>query len=80
LLLKLQQEDAFCIEREWKKHLNNVIDKEIYKGIWAVDHAGFVRNESKIYVLEDVATRSELMKINHNSLWQSGHAGRDRTI
>ena len=45
-----------------------------------MDHAGLVRNESKVYVSEDVATRSELMKINHNSPWQGGHAGRDRTI
>jgi hypothetical protein len=33
LLLKLQQKDAFCIGREWEKHLNNVIDKGTYKRI-----------------------------------------------
>jgi hypothetical protein len=45
-----------------------------------VDHAGFVRNKNKVYVPENVAIRSELIKINYNSPWQSGHAGRDRTI
>ena len=67
LLLKLQQEDAFCIGKEWEKHPSSVIDKGTYKGTWAVDHAGLVRNESKIYVSKNIATRSKLMKINHNN-------------
>lgn len=80
LLLKLQQEDAFCIGKEWEKHVSNTIPKGDYKGTWAVDHAGLVRNGGKVYVPLDEATRSELMKINHDDPWQGGHAGRDRTI
>jgi hypothetical protein len=76
----LQQEDAFCIGKEWEKHFNNVIDKGTYKGTWAIDHAGLVRNEGKVYVPENVTTRSELIKINYNNSWQGGHANRDRTI
>ena len=80
LLLKLQQEDAFCIGKEWVKHANNIIPKGDYKGIWAIDNAGLVRHDGKVYVPLDEATRSELMKINHDDPWQGGHAGRDRTI
>jgi hypothetical protein len=42
LLLKLQQEDAFCIGKEWTKHASNAIPKGNYKGTWVIDHAGLV--------------------------------------
>jgi hypothetical protein len=76
----LQQEDAFCIEKEWEKHISNTILKGDYKGTWIIDHTGLVRNGSKVYISLDEATRSELMKINYDNPWQGGHAGRDRTI
>jgi Integrase zinc binding domain len=57
-----------------------MILKGDYKGIWAIDNTGLVRHDDKVYIPLDEATRSELMKINYNDLWQSGHAGRDRII
>jgi hypothetical protein len=49
--------------------VSNTILKGDYKGTWAVDYTGLVRNDGKVYVLLDEATRSELMKINHDDLW-----------
>jgi hypothetical protein len=49
--------------------VSNTILKRDYKGISAVDYAGLVRNDGKVYVFLDEATRSELIKINHDNLW-----------
>jgi hypothetical protein len=55
--------------------VSNTILKKDYKGIWVVDYAGLVRNDSKVYISLNEATRSELIKINYDNLWQGGHAG-----
>jgi len=70
LLLKLQQEDAFCIGKEWVKHASNTIPKGDYKGTWAIDHAGLVRHDGKVYVPLDEATRSECVS-DRGSLFTS---------
>jgi len=48
--------------------VNNTILKRDYKEIWAINHAGLVRNGDKVYILLDEAIRSELMKINYDNL------------
>jgi Integrase zinc binding domain len=57
-----------------------MISKRDYKGIWVIDNAGLVRHDGKVYIPLDEATRSELIKINHDDLWQGGYVGRDRII
>ena len=71
-MLALQSIDPFCQEQSWRKVPGGVIERGRWKGTWHIDPAGLVRNSGAVYVPEDLAIRSEILRVNHDDPWQGG--------
>ena len=74
-LLKLQQRDAFVANCEWRQRFAAKQD-ELSK--WSIGRDGLLRRGLAVYVLEDSATKEEILHMNHDDP-EAGHFARART-
>jgi hypothetical protein len=61
-------------------HKRNIISDDKWKRTWFIDSENFIRNNNRVYVLEDPAIRIKILHINYDNLWQDNYTGRNRTI
>ena len=62
-LLKLQQKDAFVVEKQWRQRYAS---KQNELSRWNVEENELLRRDLAIYVPEDFATRQEIFRMNHD--------------
>lgn len=80
IIRMLQGQDVFCSSKKWKEFPDHKILIGDHKGKWSEDHAGLVRREGCVYVPRNIATRQEILRLNHDNPWQGGHFGVTRTL
>ena len=71
LLLHLQAQDEWCSGKGWEIYPNHTVldgEKNGFSGKWSVDDVKLVRCDGAVYVLNDPATRQEIIRANHDDL------------
>lgn len=66
LVLSLQSRDAWCKQASWKISPEGIVDKGDMKGTWYKDYTNLVRRDGVIYILNDLATRAEILRQNYD--------------
>jgi hypothetical protein len=68
-LLSLQHRDAWLSKKEWETYPDQRIPEGPFRGRWSADHTSLIRHDGAIYIPEDLVTRMEILRANHDDPW-----------